>query len=93
MRNGKPYHVASETPEEIVGLIVNFASRPDLREVQKRQVREIKILIKKARIEALNDASRICQRLQIQAMVNKIPQPGAMSVGVLIDNLIEAENE
>lgn len=35
------------TPEEIVGLIVNFANRPDLREVQERQIREIKELIAK----------------------------------------------
>jgi hypothetical protein len=44
-RNQKKYEDASETPEEIVGLIGNFANRPDIRSVQERQVREIKTLI------------------------------------------------
>lgn len=92
-RNGKPFEWPSETPEEIVGLIGNFANRPDLREIQERQIKEIKALIKKARKDALNDASRICQRLLIEAMVTKVPQHGAMSIGVLIDNLIETERE
>jgi len=33
------------TPEEIVGLIGNIANRPDIREVQERQVKEIRALI------------------------------------------------
>lgn len=35
------------TPEEIVALIGNIANRPDLRETQERQVREIKALIQR----------------------------------------------
>lgn len=91
MRNGKAFEEPSETVEEIVGLIVNFANRPDLREVQERQVREIKALVKQARIDALDDASRICQRLQVESMVTQKPMIGAMSAGVLIEELIEME--
>ena len=42
------------TPEEIVALIGNISNRPDIRETQERQVREIKALISevKALIES-----------------------------------------
>lgn len=45
-RNGKSYGETSTTPEEIVALIGNIANRPDIWEVQERQVKEIYALIK-----------------------------------------------
>lgn len=35
------------TPEEIVALIGNIGNRPDIREVQERQVKEIEALVQK----------------------------------------------
>ena len=54
-RNGKKFEDPSETPEEIVGLIGNIGNRPDIREVQKRQVEEIKRLVAEARNEGWHD--------------------------------------
>lgn len=74
-RNGKKFKEVSETPEEVVQLIGNIANRPDLREVQKRQVKEIENLIDLARwdeknkmianmdgIKTLQDALQACMR-------------------------------
>ncbi len=57
------------TPEEIVALIGNIANRPDLREAQERQIREINLLIK-TQIEM--DAN-ICElsRRQWESMPNQ----------------------
>lgn len=44
------------TPEEIVALIGNIGNRPDIREVQERQVKEIEALMQKY-ITALRDVS------------------------------------
>lgn len=54
-RNGKSFEQSSETPEEIVGLIGNIANRPDIREVQERQIKEIQYLIDKAYNKGHND--------------------------------------
>lgn len=41
-RNGKDFSTPSDTPEEIVALIGNIANRSDVREVQERQIKEIR---------------------------------------------------
>lgn len=60
-RNGKSFEEPSETPEEIVGLIVNLANRPDLHEIQERQIREIKILIARERTEYIEHECEDCE--------------------------------
>jgi hypothetical protein len=50
------------TPEEIVGLIGNIANRPDIREVQARQTREIHALLSTYR-KAVEDLFYLCENV------------------------------